>query len=63
VISVLLAKLARGASSTPADVIVAPAPVDDVRIAVAGALRRGEAVATAYDLTRRAVTRLPRTGR
>ena len=26
-------------------------------------LRRREAVATAYDLTRRAVTRLPRTGR
>ncbi len=40
----LLAKLARGASGTPAEVIVAPGPVDTVRDAVATALRRGVAV-------------------
>ncbi len=44
----LLAKLARGASATPAEVIVAPGPVDDVRIAVDEALRRRVAVAFAY---------------
>ncbi|MGA7149234.1 MAG: WYL domain-containing protein [Microbacterium sp.] len=44
----LLAKLARGASSAPADVIVAPGPVDTVRDAVAGALRRGVAVSFTY---------------
>lgn len=44
----LLAKLARGASSTPAEVIVAPGPVDTVRDAVAGALRRGVAVSFTY---------------
>jgi len=48
VISGLLAKLARGASSAPADVIVAPAPVDDVRIAVDTALQRGVAVSFTY---------------
>lgn len=44
----LLAKLARGASSTPAEVIVAPGPVDDVRVAVDEALRRHVAVAFTY---------------
>ncbi|WP_431804981.1 helix-turn-helix transcriptional regulator [Microbacterium sp. bgisy203] len=44
----LLAKLARGASSAPADVIVAPQEVDDVRIAVADALQRGVAVSFDY---------------
>jgi len=44
----LLSKLARGASSTPADVILAPAPVDAVRDAVAEALRRGVAVSFTY---------------
>ncbi|MHC2998079.1 helix-turn-helix transcriptional regulator [Microbacterium sp. HJ5] len=44
----LLAKLARGASSTPAEVIVAPGPVDTVRDAVAGALREGVAVSFTY---------------
>ncbi|HWM15612.1 MAG TPA: WYL domain-containing protein [Microbacterium sp.] len=44
----LLAKLARGASSTPADVILAPAPVDAVRDAVAEALTRGVAVSFTY---------------
>ncbi|HBR89219.1 MAG TPA: WYL domain-containing protein, partial [Microbacterium sp.] len=41
--SELLAKLARGASGTPADLIVAPAPVDAVRDRVAEALRVGRA--------------------
>lgn len=44
----LLAKLARGASATPADVIVAPAPVDAVRESVDAALRRGVAVSFTY---------------
>jgi proteasome accessory factor C len=44
----LLAKLARGASATPADVIVAPAPVDSVRVTVDQALRRGVAVSFTY---------------
>ncbi len=44
----LLAKLARGASSAPADVIVAPEAVDDVRVAVADALRAGVAVSFTY---------------
>jgi proteasome accessory factor C len=44
----LLAKLARGASSTPADVIVAPSAVDDVRTRVAEAIRRGVAVSFEY---------------
>ncbi len=44
----LLAKLARGASGTPAEVIVAPGPVDTVRDAVATALRRGVAVSFTY---------------
>jgi len=48
VVQGLLAKLARGASSTPADVIVAPEAVDDVRIAVADALRTGVAVTFTY---------------
>lgn len=44
----LLAKLARGASSTPADVIVAPGPVDAVRDTVAEALTKGAAVSFTY---------------
>ncbi|WP_336633143.1 MULTISPECIES: helix-turn-helix transcriptional regulator [unclassified Microbacterium] len=48
VVQGLLAKLARGASSAPADVIVASAAVDDVRIAVAEALRRGVALSFSY---------------
>ncbi|MEN2741046.1 WYL domain-containing protein [Microbacterium sp. X-17] len=44
----LLAKLARGASAAPADVIVAPAPVDSVRETVDQALRRGVAVSFTY---------------
>lgn len=44
----LLAKLSRGASSTPADVIVAPGPVDAVRDAVAEAVRRRVAVSFTY---------------
>lgn len=48
VVQGLLAKLARGASGTPADVIVAPSEVDDVRVTVADALRRQVAVSFAY---------------
>ena len=44
----LLAKLARGASSTPADVIVVPGPVDEVRDTVAAALQRQVAVSFTY---------------
>ena len=44
----LLAKLARGASSSPADVIVAPVPVDGARVTVDEALRRHVAVAFTY---------------
>lgn len=44
----LLAKLSRGASATPADVIVAPEPVDAARDAVAAALREGVAVSFTY---------------
>jgi proteasome accessory factor C len=44
----LLAKLARGASSAPAEVIVAPGPVDAVRDAVAAALREAVAVTFTY---------------
>ncbi|MBN9210995.1 MAG: WYL domain-containing protein [Microbacterium sp. 71-36] len=44
----LLAKLRRGASSTPPAVIVAPGPVDGVRDVVDRALRRGVAVSFTY---------------
>ena len=44
----LLAKLARGASSTPAEVILAPVSVDEVRDRVAEALTRGVAVSFTY---------------
>ncbi|MCC4250206.1 MULTISPECIES: helix-turn-helix transcriptional regulator [Microbacterium] len=47
-VSGLLAKLARGASSTPPAVIVAPGPVDGVRDVVDRALRRGVAVSFTY---------------
>ncbi len=48
VVQGLLAKLARGASSAPADVIVAPGEVDGVRLAVAEAVERGRAVSFTY---------------
>lgn len=48
VIRGLLAKLARGASSTPAEVVIAPGDVDDVRQVVGEALTRGVAVAFSY---------------
>jgi len=44
----LLAKLARGASGAPADVIVAPGPVSEVRDTVAEALRAQVAVSFTY---------------
>ncbi|MEV8268171.1 WYL domain-containing protein [Microbacterium sp. NPDC076911] len=44
----LLGKLARGASGTPVDVIVAPGPVDEVRDVVATALRDRVAVSFTY---------------
>jgi len=44
----LLSKLSRGASSTPAEVIVAPGPVDEVRDLVAAALQRRAAVSFTY---------------
>ncbi|WP_345802466.1 WYL domain-containing protein [Microbacterium sp. AZCO] len=44
----LLAKLARGASATPADVIVAPAPVDEARDIVSAAVRDGVALSFTY---------------
>ncbi|WP_375384427.1 helix-turn-helix transcriptional regulator [uncultured Microbacterium sp.] len=44
----LLAKLSRGASGTPVEVIVASGPVDAVRDAVAAALREGVAVSFTY---------------
>jgi proteasome accessory factor C len=44
----LLAKLARGAAAAPADVIVAPGPVDGVRDVVDQALRTGVAVSFTY---------------
>lgn len=48
IFSGLLSKLSRGASAAPADVIVAPGPVDEVRVAVSDAVRRGMAVAFRY---------------
>lgn len=48
VVQGLLAKLARGASSAPAEVIVAPGAVDHVRVAVAEALQRAVAVSFTY---------------
>lgn len=44
----LLAKLARAAADAPADVVVAPSAVDEVRDAVSAALRRGVAVSFRY---------------
>jgi proteasome accessory factor C len=44
----LLAKLAHGASAAPADVVVAPGPVDGVRDIVDEALRRRVAVSFTY---------------
>ena len=48
VVQGLLAKLARGASSAPAEVIVATPVVDDVRTTVAEAIQRGVAVSFEY---------------
>lgn len=48
VFSGLMSKLSRGASSAPAEVIVAPEPVDEVRVAVSDAVRRGVAVSFTY---------------
>lgn len=48
VFSGLLAKLARGAASAPADVVVAPGPVDAARHVVADALRTRVAVTFTY---------------
>ncbi|MFJ6679555.1 helix-turn-helix transcriptional regulator [Microbacterium sp. NPDC091382] len=48
VVQGLLAKLAAGASSAPAEVIVATPVVDDVRTTVAEAVQRGVAVSFAY---------------
>lgn len=48
VVAGLRAKLARGANATPAEVIIAPAPVDEVRQTVADAIARGVAVRFAY---------------
>ncbi|MDD7929641.1 helix-turn-helix transcriptional regulator [Microbacterium thalli] len=44
----LLAKLARGSGQTPAEVIIAPGPVDEVRETVARALRERVAVSFTY---------------
>jgi proteasome accessory factor C len=48
IVTGLLAKLARGAGTAPADVIVAPAPVDSARETVDAALRTGVAVSFTY---------------
>lgn len=48
IVAGLLAKLARGAGGAPADVIVAPAPVDSARETVDAALRTGVAVSFTY---------------
>ena len=48
VISGLIAKLSRGAAGLPADVIVAPGPVDEVRTLVARALQEQVAVSFSY---------------
>ncbi len=44
----LLAKLAQAAADAPADVVIAPSAVDEVRDAVSAALRRGVAVSFRY---------------
>lgn len=48
VYSGLVRKLSRGAASAPPEVVVAPRPVDEVRLAVAEALRTGVAVTFRY---------------
>lgn len=48
VVAGLISKLSRGAARTPADVVVAPARVDDVRSTVAAALKAGVAVSFTY---------------
>lgn len=44
----LFAKLARAAADAPADLVIAPSAVDEVRDAVSAALRRGVAVSFRY---------------
>ncbi len=56
VVQGLLTKLARGASSAPAEVIVAPGAVDDVRVTVDEALRAGVAISFAYKAPDKPVT-------
>ncbi|GAA3902268.1 WYL domain-containing protein [Microbacterium invictum] len=56
VVQGLLTKLARGAASAPAQVIVAPDAVDDVRVAVDAALRAGVAISFAYKAPDKPVT-------
>jgi len=48
VVQGLIAKLSRGAAGLPADVIVAPGPVDEVRTVVATALQEHVAVSFTY---------------
>lgn len=48
VFSGLLAKLSRGASATPAEVVVVPGPVDEVRTLVSQALREQVALSFTY---------------
>ncbi|MBA8816190.1 proteasome accessory factor C [Microbacterium halimionae] len=48
IVQELLSKLSRGASSTPAEVIVAPGPVDDARDVVDQALKTAVAVSFTY---------------
>ncbi|KJL18956.1 helix-turn-helix transcriptional regulator [Microbacterium azadirachtae] len=48
VVQGLIAKLSRGAAGLPADVIVAPGPVDEVRTVVSTALKEHVAVAFTY---------------
>src|SRR5690606_5765376 len=48
VVAGLIAKLARGAAGVPADVIVAPGEVDEVRALVSRAVQDGRAVSFTY---------------
>src|SRR5690606_3244576 len=52
----LLAKLARAAANAPADVVIAPTAVDEVRQIVSEALRRGVAVSFRYQAPDAAAT-------
>lgn len=48
VVSGLLAKLSRGAGTTPGELVLAPDPVDDVRATVSHAMTRGRALSFTY---------------